>query len=453
MMLTPIVGDSAHSGKAFLTGQSQNFEFVDSADLEARGSRKNANLGQGSWWHATYHLATTIATPAAYAALPNAFSGMGWIGGVICLFCGWTLSCYNSLLLCTMFNHNGKRHERYAHLAREIYGEPGYWMVTFFQQIASLGNNVAVEIAAGLAMQSIYMIYMPDGLMTLQHFIIIFAAFQLILSQLPDIHSLTYLNILCTVCTVGFAFTCLGLSVANGNELDRSTVTYAVLDQQDPAPVVFTVLASLGVISFAFGDTILPEIQATLKAPTIRNMQLGVLSAYGIIGVTYFIVACAGYWAFGYGVPVYLPQSFTDPNWALVLVNIFAIVQIAGCFQIYCRPTYEWASLKFEDPTQGPWSRHNIISRFGVTFTYSCLMTLVSCAVPFFGDFVALVGAMGFTPLDFVLPLLFFNAVNPDAPRLLRMFHYFIAACYSSVALLGFIGAVRWISVHIETYR
>lgn len=77
----------------------------------------------GSWWHATYHLATTIATPAAYAALPNAFSGMGWIGGVICLFCGWTLSCYNSLLLCTMFNHNGKRHERYAHLAREIYGE------------------------------------------------------------------------------------------------------------------------------------------------------------------------------------------------------------------------------------------------------------------------------------------------------------------------------------------
>ncbi|MEW5315986.1 MAG: hypothetical protein WDW38_007380 [Sanguina aurantia] len=34
MMLTPIVGDSAHSGKAFLTGQSQNFEFVDSADLQ-----------------------------------------------------------------------------------------------------------------------------------------------------------------------------------------------------------------------------------------------------------------------------------------------------------------------------------------------------------------------------------------------------------------------------------
>lgn len=40
----------------------------------------------------------------------------------------------------------------------------------------------------------------------------------------------------------------------------------------------------------------LVHVQATLKAPTIRNMQLGVLSAYGIIGVTYFIVACAGYW-------------------------------------------------------------------------------------------------------------------------------------------------------------
>lgn len=46
-MMAPITGDSAHSGKAFLSGQSQNFDYVDSADLEARLQRKNVTLGQG----------------------------------------------------------------------------------------------------------------------------------------------------------------------------------------------------------------------------------------------------------------------------------------------------------------------------------------------------------------------------------------------------------------------
>ena len=51
--------------------------------------------------------------------------------------------------------------------------------------------------------------------------------------------------------------------------------------------------------------------------------------------------------------------------------------------QIYCRPTYEWADIKLQDLTKGPWSPRNVIARFGVTLTYSCLMTLVSCAIPF----------------------------------------------------------------------
>jgi len=32
------------------------------------------------------------------------------------------------------------------------------------------------------------------------------------------------------------------------------------------------------------------------------------------------------------------------------------------------------------------------------------VITLVSAAMPFFGDFVSICGAVGFTPLDFVLP-------------------------------------------------
>lgn len=44
-----------------------------------------------------------------------------------------------------------------------------------------------------------------------------------------------------------------------GNEMDRSTVTYTI--SGTPASIAFSAMFALGTIAFAFGDTILPEIQ------------------------------------------------------------------------------------------------------------------------------------------------------------------------------------------------
>jgi hypothetical protein len=37
--------------------------------------------GRGTWRHAGFHLATTIATPAAFAPLPSAVAALGWPAG------------------------------------------------------------------------------------------------------------------------------------------------------------------------------------------------------------------------------------------------------------------------------------------------------------------------------------------------------------------------------------
>ena len=76
-------------------------------------------------------------------------------------------------------------------------------------------------------MQGIYRLYHPectaaDGTLlqpcgiSLQAWIAIFGAAQLIISQLPDISSLRELNLFCTLCTVLFAIGCLGMSIYNG---------------------------------------------------------------------------------------------------------------------------------------------------------------------------------------------------------------------------------------------
>ena len=85
-------------------------------------------------------------------------------------------------------------------------------------------------------MQSIYRLYHPectaaDGTLlqpcgiSLQAWIAIFGAVQLIISQLPDISSLRELNLFCTLCTILFAAGCLGMSIYDG---EFSSITHVI---------------------------------------------------------------------------------------------------------------------------------------------------------------------------------------------------------------------------------
>lgn len=42
------------------------------------GGGRRGDSGQGTWRNAAFHVATTIATPAAYAPLPFALASLGW---------------------------------------------------------------------------------------------------------------------------------------------------------------------------------------------------------------------------------------------------------------------------------------------------------------------------------------------------------------------------------------
>lgn len=61
-------------------------DFTKAGDLEGPGflpSPVKRPEGKGSWQVSAFHLATTIATPAAFAPLPYAMSQLGWPGGTV----------------------------------------------------------------------------------------------------------------------------------------------------------------------------------------------------------------------------------------------------------------------------------------------------------------------------------------------------------------------------------
>lgn len=71
-----------------------------------------------------------------------------------------------------------------------------------------------------------------------------------------------------------------------------------------------------------------------MREPAKKNMYKGVSAAYGIIVLTYWQLAFSGYWAFGSGVKPYIVANLTTPEWTTVMANIFAVIQISGCFQV-----------------------------------------------------------------------------------------------------------------------
>ncbi|GMH20872.1 hypothetical protein Nepgr_022714 [Nepenthes gracilis] len=435
------------------SGEGEKETARESAPKEDLNGRRPE--GRGTWKHAAFHVATTIATPAAYAPLPYALASLGWPLGVCSLVGGTLATWYSSLLVASLWEWNGRKHTTYRHLGGSIFGSWGYWSIACFQQVASLGNNIAVQIAAGSSLKAVYKHYNADGSLTLQHFIVFFGVFELILSQLPDIHSLRWVNALCTFSTIGFAGTAIGVTIYDGKKIERQSVSYSL--QGSAASKVFKAFNALGTIAFSFGDAMLPEIQSTVREPAKKNMFKGVSAAYGVIVLSYWQLACWGYWAFGSDVQPYILSSLTVPKWTIVMANIFVVIQISGCFQIYCRPTYA----SFEDrllTTKSKSQAQYFLARLVLTAVYMVLITLIAAAMPFFGDFVSICGAVGFTPLDFVFPAVAFLRAGrlPEGSKLrilVILLNVALAAWFSVVAVLGCVGAVRFIAQDIKTYK
>lgn len=416
--------------------------------------------GKGTWKHAAFHVATTIATPAAYAPLPFALASLGWPLGVSSLVGATLATWYSSLLIASLWKWDGKKHVTYRHLAQSIFGFWGYWSIAFFQQVASIGNNIAIQIAAGSSLKAVYKYYHKDGDLTLQHFIIFFGVFELFLSQLPDIHSLRWVNASCTFSTIGFAATTIGVTIYNGKKIDRKSISYS-LDGSSSSKI-FRAFNALGAIAFSFGDAMLPEIQNTVREPAKKNVYKGVSAAYGIIVLSYWQLAFTGYWAFGSQVQPYILSSLTVPQWTIVMANLFAVIQISGCFQIYCRPTYAYFEerLLSNETRTSRSSLRNKLVRLVCTSMYMALITLVAAAMPFFGDFVSICGAIGFTPLDFVFPAMAYLKArrrrrhqNTKLYLSLLLLNFAIVAWFSVVAVLGCIGAVKFIVQDVTTFR
>ena len=87
--------------------------------------------------------------------------------------------------------------------------------------------------------------------------------------------------------------------------------------------------------------------------------------------------------------------------------------------QVYLQPTNEVLEGFFADPKRDQFSVRNIVPRLIFRSLTVVIGTTIAAMLPFFGDIMALFGAFGYMPLDFILPMIFYNvSFKPSKKKL-----------------------------------
>ncbi|KAF5951859.1 hypothetical protein HYC85_009803 [Camellia sinensis] len=166
-----------------------------------------------------------------------------------------------------------------------------------------------------------------------------------------------------------------------------------------------------------------PALQNTLKSTPPENVAMKKATLIGISVSTMFYMSCGlvGYAAFGNHAPgnFLTGFGFYEPFWLVDIANVCIIVHLVGAYQVFCQPIFgfveSWSSKRW--PQSGFIAReYPIAMPFGGTFNsnlfrfvwrtaYVIFTTIIAMLLPFFNDFLGLLGASAFWPLTVYFPV------------------------------------------------
>ncbi|KAK3043593.1 hypothetical protein RJ639_001655 [Escallonia herrerae] len=405
--------------------------------------------------HSGYHLTTSIVAPPLLS-LPFAFASLGWAAGVLCLFIGALVTFYSYNLISLVLEHHaqlGHRHLRFRDMANDIIGPRWgrYYVGITSAQFGPilLGAVVGSTLLGGQCMKAIYLLSNPDGTMKLYEFVIIFGC--LILNSIFSLTEAYQHGFISTMSRLQ----CLRYCWFNLYSSSKGPKKGYSLSSNNENRI-FGIFNAVAIIATTFGNGIIPEIQATLAPPVKGKMFKGLCVCYAVV-----ICCISGYWAFGNQAEGLILGNFSDvderplvPKWFILMTNIFIILQLSAVAVVYLQPTNEVLERTFSDPMSGEFSARNTVPRMISRSLSVILAATIAAMLPFFGDINAVIGAFGFMPLDFVLPVIFYNLTfKPSKQSLIFWLNATIAVVFSTMAVIAAVAAVRQISLDAKTYR
>ncbi|KAJ3201735.1 hypothetical protein HDU82_007899 [Entophlyctis luteolus] len=359
---------------------------------------------------AIYHIMQVILVAQCVIAgsgvlqLPYALSQAGWVGVTLVLFAAFA-NFYSGTLLVKCLYSKGVSGERrlkgFAHIGQEAFGRIGKIVVEFFMDASLMGGPIVYLILTGMNLEYLFgtfsmKIWHVPMVLSAVLVLIPFLAFK----TLKEIAILSafgvFATVLVIVTVVFYAFH--DLSANSG------TVSHKVVD--------FTQFASaLGSVSFSYsGNFIYPEVEASMAEPHKFRMVLSLSMV--IISVMYLITAILGYAAYGNLTesPILnnLPKGLVS-NFSVFVITahvLFAIPVLITTFALDVERRVGIVKMAKGD------AKKEEMYRKALRCVVMIVIVAFALAIPFFKDFMTLLGAVANTfsnrkALIFVFPVAF----------------------------------------------
>ncbi|KAF9933074.1 hypothetical protein FBU30_006575 [Linnemannia zychae] len=359
--------------------------------------------------------------------LPYALKLGGWIGVGIMLL-SLLMSIYTAILLMKCLYYNGKyRLSSYQEIGRHAYGLPGLIAVWFFHTSIVLGAPIMYMILAGTEMNALVH---TDAISEKAWIWICAAIIALPFVTMKTLKEVAVMSVFGALATV-----ILVIVAVRGSVLDMQSHNPKYANITHDNVVLANLPTTIASISICYGGNVVyMHVEEAMRYPKSWNRV--VAAALATCSVLYIATAVPGYLAYGSLALSPILSNLPDDTFTKV-GTVFIIIHVILAAPILLTSF----ALEFErllDVT---------VSRRGKAMerVYRTIIRLIvigvcggiACTVPFFGNFLSLLGALGNCSLIFVLPIIFYFKLIGW-----RHLKYHELAWCAFIVIIGLISAV-----------
>lgn len=345
------------------------------------------------------------------------------------LLLAYGMSVYSGVVLirCLYYKPGHRLHD-YKAIGVAAFGWPGYIVASTLHLLNLFGCPALYIVLASSNMTTL--LKGTAGELNYKIWAVIWGVFllipSLVLKTLKEVTAIAAIGAVCTMMAV-FVVVIESPIIRNANpqvEVMHDSVIWSGF------PV------ALSTIAFSFGgNNTYPHVEHALKKP--HQWKYAVIAGLSTCTALYFMTAIPGYWAFGRETqsPIYnsLPLDSASRTLSMIVMTIHVILAI---------PIYSTSfSLEFEKFSR---CNEDRLGKFGAwvgrAIIRSCTMAILvilACFIPFFDDFMGLIGALANCGLVFLLPVLCYLKLTG-----VRNKPWYELAFCALTLLLGVVGCV-----------
>ncbi|KAH0877065.1 hypothetical protein HID58_064459 [Brassica napus] len=428
----------------------KSFDTVESGDATGNNFDDDGREKRtGTLVTASAHIITAV-VGSGVLSLAWAIAQLGWVAGIVILVTFAVINYYTSTMLADCYRSDtGTRNCTYMDVVRAYLGGRKVQLCGLAQYGCFVGVTIGYTITASISLVAIgkancfhdkghgAKCSMPN-----YPFMAAFGIVEIILSQIPSFHKLSFLSIIATVMSFSYASIGIGLAMAvvASGKVGKTGVTGTVAGVDVTASdKIWKSFQATGDIAFSYAySSILVEIQAcilssidvlgviikidTLRSSPPENKVMKKASLAGVSTTTFFymLCGCIGYAAFGNKAPGdFLTEFFYEPYWLIDYANACIVLHLIAAYQVFAQPIFQFV----ENKCNKAWPESNFITiehSMNIPFLGKCrvnffrlvwrtayviLTTVVAMIFPFFNSILGLIGAAAFWPLTVYFPV------------------------------------------------